>query len=70
MCLHQDEYNPLCDDCFAKLKHLPAGKEFTDDDMCDVCREFMKHYCNCCMSYNEDEIVEEGMCKECMEQWV
>ena len=70
MCLHQDEYNPLCDDCFAKLKYLPAGEEFTDEDMCEDCREFMQHYCDCCMNYKEDEIVEDGLCKECMEQWV
>ena len=69
MCLHQDEYNPLCDECFAKLKHLPAGKEFTDEDMCEDCRDLMQHYCSCCMTYKENEIVEIGLCKECKDEF-
>ena len=68
MCLSADETNPLCDDCFAKLKYLPAGKEFTDEDMCPDCRRDMKHYCSCCMTYKKDEIVEGGCCKQCREQ--
>ncbi len=68
MCLSADETNPLCDECFAKLKHLPAGKEFTDEDMCQDCREYTKHYCSCCMTHKKDEIVEGGCCKQCREQ--
>ena len=68
MCKNADEYNPLCDECFIKLKSLPADKEFTDEDMCEDCREFTKHYCSCCMTYKKDEIVEGGCCKQCREQ--
>ena len=59
MCLSADETNPLCDECFAKLK---SGKKF---EMCPECLEYMKHYCSYCMTYKPDEIMKEGLCSEC-----
>ena len=28
MCIGNDEANPLCDECFAKLKYMKKGEEF------------------------------------------
>ena len=68
MCLNTDKSHPLCDECLARLKSLPADGEFTYEDMCEDCRDLMQHSCDCCMSYKGDEIVEDGLCKECREQ--
>lgn len=65
MCLSADEVNPLCDECFAKLKHLAKDKEF---EPCDSCKRFLEHYCQCCMTYKKDEIMKDGCCKQCSEQ--
>ena len=62
MCLRADEVNPLCDECFAKYKHLPPDKDL---EICDSCKKYLEHYCDCCMTYNKDEIMEGGCCKEC-----
>ena len=69
MCKNADETNPLCDECFAKLKSLPADKAFTDEDMCEDCRTVTKHYCSCCSTLQKDEIDEDGLCKDCRDEF-
>jgi len=72
MCLNADEVNPLCDECFGKLKEADRkGVEFKDEDMCDECRDLPKHYCFCCdadqrCSEKALDIV-DGVCKSCRE---
>jgi len=62
MCLTADETNPLCDECFAKLK---SGRKFK---MCNECREYMQHYCGYCMTHKPEEITKEGLCRECRQE--
>ena len=66
MCLGAADVNPLCDECFAKEKNLKHGEEF---EPCDECKEYMRHYCDCCMTYKPDEIVDEGLCRECRREF-
>ena len=72
MCLTADEVNPLCDECFGKLKESSRkGIEFEDEDMCDECRNLPRHYCFCCdtdqrCSEKVLDIV-DGICKGCRE---
>ena len=66
MCLTADEVNPLCDECFAKSKQLPPDGDL---EVCQICKEYLDHYCECCMTYRYDEKVEGGCCKQCREQW-
>ena len=71
MCLSADEVNPLCDECFWKLKHLSANEELKDEDLCDDCRSLPNHYCFCCerdqMFFDEDLGIIDGICKHCGE---
>ncbi len=72
MCLTADEVNPLCDECFAKLKEAgEKGIEFTDEDMCDECRDLPRHYCFCCgtsQKFSEEALdVVDGICRRCRE---
>ncbi len=62
MCIGADEVNPLCDECFAKLKYLKNGEEF---EPCEHCKKSLEHYCECCMTYKKDEMMENGCCKKC-----
>jgi len=62
MCLSADDVNPLCDECFWKLKHLKENEKF---EPCEDCMKFLEHYCECCMTYKSDEIMKEGLCKKC-----
>lgn len=65
MCLTAADVSPLCDECFSRLRELPEGQEF---EMCDECKKFMVHYCEYCMTYKGDEIIEEGICRECRKE--
>ena len=72
MCLSADEVNPLCDECFSKLKE--AGKKgigLKDEDMCDECGNLPKHFCFCCDTdqrcCEHDLGVVDGVCKRCRE---
>ena len=72
MCLGQDERNPLCDDCFGKLKEAGEKRiEFKDEDMCDECRDLPNHLCFCCnisqRDFKEDLGIVDGICKSCRE---
>ena len=62
MCLAADEVNPLCDECFAKSKQLPADAEL---ELCNSCKKYLEHYCECCMTYKKDERMDGGCCKLC-----
>ena len=72
MCLNADEVNPLCDECFGKLKEADRkGLEFKDEDMCDECRDLSKHYCFCCDAderFSEKALdIVDGACRNCRE---
>jgi len=62
MCIGADEVNPLCDECFTKEKNLQPGEEL---ELCERCKETMKHFCWCCMTLKQDEVIEDGCCKKC-----
>jgi hypothetical protein len=66
MCLSAAEVSPLCDECFWKLNNLGKDEEF---EPCETCKKFLKHYCDCCMTYKPDEIVEESLCRECRQEF-
>lgn len=61
MCLSADEVNPLCDECFAREKHLKNEEEF---EPCEECKKYLKDFCWCCMCSVPGE-VEDGICGEC-----
>ena len=65
MCLSADEVKPLCNKCLAKYGHLQADREI---EVCDSCKKFLEHYCQCCMTYKKDEIIKDGCCQQCGEQ--
>lgn len=72
MCLHADEVNPLCDECFAKWKEAKReGAELKDEDMCDECRDLPQHYCFSCdtdQRYSEEALdIVDGVCRRCRE---
>ena len=65
MCLSADEVNPLCDECVARYKRLSVNREL---EVCEECKKFLEHYCECCMTYKKDEIIKDGCCRQCSEQ--
>ena len=65
MCLSADKVKPLGDKCLAKHRHLQADREI---EVCDSCKKFLEHYCQCCMTYKKDEIIKDGCCQQCSEQ--
>ena len=65
MCLSADEVNPFCDECVAKYKRLSADREL---EVCEKFKKVLEHYCECCMTYQKDEIIKDGCCRQCGEQ--
>ena len=65
MCLSADEINPLCDECFARLKEYKGEDEFTP---CKHCQAFLEGLCMCCYTRYDppaDGDIRDGVCKHC-----